>query len=690
MAAETTTIEAARSRIQRLVDEIAGLSKADLATEDFFQKFLERAVQATDAKGGAVWLVGSRAQDNKSEFQLCAQVDFASSLFQGDEVQRTGLLKILTEVVHTKRPLLLAPDPLTSSGLTAAAAPSVNRTPFAFVHVPLFLKEQPVGVLQVWLMPYVTPKNYAEFVTFLSSLAAYVEQHLQSRRLGNLVLETQRLQQLLRFAHDIAGSLNPVEVARLTASYGRDLIGCERCSVLAFDGARWKVLAISGQEVVEKKSSMVKAMAAFVGAHCAAEAQVLSKKELLGGGESSDSVIAVPDAAGEDAGTAIEVVEQTDLDYFQLSHVVSAIVCPLLNGEKQIIGALFCESTFENFFEGPVKKTSELTASRRLAEWIADHSSRALVGARDYETLPLLGISRRLRSGQLLLTGRGRRQFWWKAGALVALFLLVALWPATVKVDGNCVLSPLRRASVVPEVPGRVEKVLVREGDVVREGDPIAQLDTRWLETQLQSAVQETLRFLAEVDRYRGGDRGSDDEGAAQVALLQSRISAENQKKIQAEIESATLRAPIDGVVMTKDLDKRSGEFLQAGSMVAEIADLRDWELLVEVNEKEIGRVEEGLRRLGSAVTNFILYSHSAYVFSARLERQQQISAVALPREQDTVFIVTYHNPEIPEQFAPHLRPGLTGRAKIELGRKPLIAIVSQNIARWFRMRFIG
>jgi hypothetical protein len=35
--------------------------------------------------------------------------------------------------------------------------------------------------------------------------------------------------------------------------------------VLLKEGDRWRVMSISGQEVVEKKSAMVKAMSAFVG-----------------------------------------------------------------------------------------------------------------------------------------------------------------------------------------------------------------------------------------------------------------------------------------------------------------------------------------------------------------------------------------------------------------------------------------
>jgi hypothetical protein len=137
--AQEQSIEAARARIQRLVDEIAALSKREMRTEEYLQQFLVRAVQASDAKGGAVWLVGQRSADGKHEFQLAAAVEFESSLFQSDEEQRRGVLKALSEVVQSKKPLVFPP---TGTGAgdaqpqPGAAFASANKTPYPFVQVP--------------------------------------------------------------------------------------------------------------------------------------------------------------------------------------------------------------------------------------------------------------------------------------------------------------------------------------------------------------------------------------------------------------------------------------------------------------------------------------------------------------------------------------------------------------------------
>ena len=557
MATEAT-IEAARTRIQRLVEQIAALSKADVPSEEFFGKFLERVVAASDAKGGAVWLVGSRAQDNKSEFQLCAQADFASSLFQTDETQRTALLKILTDVVRGKTAVIFNPTHAQATDISPSDSGLVNKTPYGFMHVPLLLGGQAIGVLQIWLQPYVQQTNFPEFITFLNTLTPYVEQHLQSRRLSNLVLETQRLQHLLRFTTDLAGSLETLEVARLTANYGRDLAGCERTSVLVREGDRWKVLAISGQETVEPKSSMVKAMAAFVEAHAAPETRILDKKELLERAEAKKA-----EGGGAAASLALPGMRTDEIDilYFQLSHVVSAIICPMLNAEKEVVGAIFCESTFEGYFDSAGGK-SEVLPARRVTEWVSIYAGRSLTAARDYQTLPFVPVMRRIRSTQLLLTGKKRNRVLLKAGILGGIALLVLLWPAKNHVDGDCAIQALHRAVVVPEISARVEAVYVHEGDHVIAGQKLAQLDVHRLQLEMESTAQEKLRYLADADRVSA----LGDEAGAQVSRLEVNVLDQQEKKLQVDIDSATLRSPIAGVVMTKDLELRAGEVLQQGA----------------------------------------------------------------------------------------------------------------------------
>ena len=160
--------------------------------------------------------------------------------------------------------------------------------------------------------------------------------------------------------------------------------------------------------------------------------------------------------------------------------------------------------------------------------------------------------------------------------------------------------------------------------------------------------------------------------------------------KLQADIDSATLRSPIDGVVMTKDLELREGEVLQQGAPFAEIDDMSSWQLHAEINERDIAAVEEALQRQGPLDMTYILYSQSSHVLHARIENRLDISATAYPREKDNVFLITVNEPNIPPDILKDIRPGLTGRAKIQLGREPLLVTLARKFYRWCQFRMIG
>lgn len=681
-------IEAARNRIQQLVEEIAALAKRDLTTEQFLSEFLARVVKATDARGGAVWLVGQRTAEGKAEFQLAAQVEFESSGFQADEVQRALILRALGECVNQKKPVAMQPmQQQADSGTLESQLAQLrgeqqpqgpqNKTPFPFLYVPLPLKEQVLGVVQVWLQPYVTAENYREFATFLGQLAGYVEQHFQSRRLGTLVVETQRLQHLLKYASDLAGSLDPIEVSRIAANYGRDLIGCERCSVLWLDGHDWQVLSISGQEVVEKKSTMVKALAAFVGAHVKPEMITISKKELLAdhASEGSEGVEATPSRRGTD---------EIDLAYFDVAHVTSGVIAPLLDDDKQIVGAYFAESTTEGFFDAP-EGAKEQPLARRVTDWLATHSGKQLRAAQDYHSLPFLFATKRLRATRLAFAGNKRSRTLRRLAMWGIPLALILLYPKQDIVEGNCVLMPEHHNAVVTEVPGRVEKVNVQEGSHVEQGEPIAILDMRRFETELDGVRKDILRLDAESERYRAAG----DEAAAQVASLQAASARENAKRLESDIAAGTLRSPIKGVILTKDVEKHAGEFIQTGTALAEVAALDAWHLKMDVNQRDIGKVERVLAR-GPLDVGYILYSQTAHTLSAKLSNPRQISAAAEARDTDHVFVVTLDDVKVPEEVKGSLRPGLTGKAKIDLGRASLGWIWLRRIWDWTQLRMIG
>ena len=112
------------------------------------------------------------------------------------------------------------------------------------------------------------------------------------------------------------------------------------------------------------------------------------------------------------------------------------------------------------------------------------------------------------------------------------------------------------------------------------------------------------------------------------------------------------------------------------------------WDVRLEVNEREIGRIESRLER-GPIDVGFILYSQSAHTLEGRIEKKTQISSAAEPREKESVFVITLENVKIPEEVSNAMRPGLTGRADIRIGRKPLFMNWARRLWHWTLLRLI-
>jgi multidrug efflux pump subunit AcrA (membrane-fusion protein) len=276
-----------------------------------------------------------------------------------------------------------------------------------------------------------------------------------------------------------------------------------------------------------------------------------------------------------------------------------------------------------------------------------------------------------------------RRWLVWSLG-FAALLLLGLLWPLKVKVEGDCTLLPRQRALITTESAGRVEEVLVREGVTVKKDQIIAKLDTKRLQSELEGTTQARKRLEAEAERQRGQGK----EALARIATLEAQATAETEKRLRLEIDLSALRAPMDGVVMTKDVHLRTGMFLQAGETLAEIATADAWDLRLEIAEADIAEIEDALDEQAPREVRYLLYTQSARELTAKLESKAQISPALHPGKDGGVFSITLAKVELPAELRPLMRPGLTGRAKIELDTRASGRVLLRKFTRWLRMRW--
>ncbi len=271
-----------------------------------------------------------------------------------------------------------------------------------------------------------------------------------------------------------------------------------------------------------------------------------------------------------------------------------------------------------------------------------------------------------------------------QVGAL-GLVLLFLLPPLSSKVTTDLVLEPGKDARVRAAVDGRIQKVFVREGDEVKADQIMATLESPDISADVQSLTQQLA--LASSNLRNNQDR-SDFSQAAQVVRDRGRL----QQKLsvaQKRAQDLEIRAPMDGIVITSNVDQEAGEYLSAGGEFARVVDRSTMKARILVQDRELPDVQPGAPAKVK-VLPFPYRTYSGHVDKilpaaaldhpvAQTERLQRLG------QELANFIAV--DMEIPNPDG-SLREGMTGKAKISGPRHPLAWQAGQAIWRWVRSQF--
>jgi HlyD family secretion protein len=271
----------------------------------------------------------------------------------------------------------------------------------------------------------------------------------------------------------------------------------------------------------------------------------------------------------------------------------------------------------------------------------------------------------------------------------------------TVAVTATGVLEPLTQVNVGTEISGTVETVAVDFNDLVRAGDVLATINTDRLSAQAQQArasseatraevsnaeatledARRTASRLQELFRYElvpESDRDAADTALskAEAALASARarvLQAEaSLGAIEADLHKATIRSPIDGVVLDRQVDpgQTVAASFQTPVLFTLARDLSHMTLSVDVDEADIGAV-----RAGQDAT-FTVDAYPDRVFTSRV-----IDMRSTPKTVSGVVtyatILSADNPEL------HLLPGMTATAAITVSRREDALLVPNAALRF-------
>ncbi|MBB5349602.1 efflux RND transporter periplasmic adaptor subunit [Desulfoprunum benzoelyticum] len=292
--------------------------------------------------------------------------------------------------------------------------------------------------------------------------------------------------------------------------------------------------------------------------------------------------------------------------------------------------------------------------------------------------------------GAALIVGLGAAWFYFRGGdeALALRYTTAAAEVGTlvVKVSATGNLQPTNTVDVGSELSGIVAQVLVDDNDAVKEGQVLAQLDL----SQLQDAVAKSRAALAAAEaqvlqaqatvaeatavlsRYRqvaqlsGGKvpsrsemdtadadlkRAQANEASAHASVTEARANLQSN---ETNLAKASIRSPIDGVVLSRQVDpgQTVAASFQAPVLFQLAEDLTKMELQVDVDEADVGQVQAGQKAV-FGVDAWPGREYTAVITRVGFGSQEADGVVSY------LTVLEVGNDDL------SLRPGMTGTAEI-------------------------
>jgi len=359
---------------------------------------------------------------------------------------------------------------------------------------------------------------------------------------------------------------------------------------------------------------------------------------------------------GEEVESDREETKAKFQQYFAESGMRACHLLPLVDEEGRV-GVLLFESSDPDFLA---------EAHLEMIKVLASQATVALRNASLYKEVPFISVLQPLveRKKRFLALEKHKRAALVIGVAAAVVFLLVV--PLPLRVDGNAVVAPARVAHVGSEFEGVIKAVDVREGDVVKKGAPIAELEDWDYRSALAAAQARHQTAVAAMDRALAGNDGSE----AGIQRAQADYWASEVKRAEGRLAKTTIRSPIDGVIATPQIENLVGHKLKEGDSFVDIVDNSEELVDVAIGESDVALLKPGQK------AKLKLDGFPERTFRGQVA---VVSPQGILQNAETTFYarVAVANPNSA------LRSGMQGRGKISTGWRPAGVVMFRRVGIW-------
>ena len=232
---------------------------------------------------------------------------------------------------------------------------------------------------------------------------------------------------------------------------------------------------------------------------------------------------------------------------------------------------------------------------------------------------------------------------------------------------------PDARRSICAPFDGQIKQVYVHPGQLIHKGDKLFEMKTFDQKMQYFKAYSEGLSHQRKAEALIT-DNAKIADAKVEEALADA--SAAESRYFQWQVDNGTIYAPFDGQVLSAkgDLSDKTDVEVKQGEELMLFGDPSKLRADLQVNDRDIQVVSEG--QLGQLATT----SEPTVKVPFNVDR---VVPLGQAKEGANVFTVY----ATPKQISPGWQPGMTGEARIDVGKKTWAWIWTHRLVDFVRLK---
>lgn len=630
--ASTLTIQ---NNILRRLDTMRQLHESFGSTMDLdklLSLVIAKAIELLDAEVGSLWLIDA----NQEKIECHTAEGPTKSKVLGMKVDVGA--GIIGWVVQNARGSIVE-DCSKDSRFSSMIDEKIQFVTRSMVSAPLTVQGECIGAIQI-----INKKDSQALFTkddlgFLSLFTSSSAMYIKNARLFASESKAKELSALIALSKEVSSTLDLDSVLYSIVNLSTSIINYDQASISCSRNlkAGYSLQVISGETSINRSDPNT----IFL--------QNLHHKIMA-----SDKDVTVLQFDEKDSKDLMP-----ELTQYMKAKDLKSFWAGILKDDQGPLGLFSMESQEKNLI--PDKKKELLTI-------LVSQCTIALRNAELYTTVPKGGLLKGLT--QTLMESFLSIKTWPKSklrnvAALTTTSILALIF---IKVPWN-ISAPIevlpKTTTFYSHSSGKVDKVLVKEGQNVKEGDLLVKLEIQDLQIQARQKDSTRQKVISEMLKLQSDHK-----------IAEFKIKENERHSLDFEIEMLTqqilkseIRSTIDGIVISEKLEELPGKPVNFGQELIKVATKDTVYIQYEISEEDIPFVkpdqEVKFKLFGYPNTSF---SKNLKVFSVAGEARKLNEKAPDKVFTAKVLVDLKENSNSLLQ----LRPGMTGRGKIYTDWRPL------------------